>query len=125
MPHYPPDAKFLHLCDSLGLYVLDELAGWQKAYSTKAARPLVREMVRKDVNHPSLIFWDNGNEGGTNQELDAEFGCYDLSQRPVIHPHHRPGNAASGIDCNYYENYHIAKQILADSLIYMPTKFLH
>ncbi len=125
MSHYPPDAEFLHLCDSLGLYVLDELAGWQKAYSTKAGRPLVREMVRKDVNHPSIIFWDNGNEGGTNKELDAEFRRYDLSNRPVIHPHHRPGNAHSGIDCNHYENYYSTKQILADSLIYMPTEFLH
>lgn len=125
MSHYPPDAQFLHLCDSLGLYVLDELAGWQKAYSTKAGRSLVREMVRKDVNHPSIIFWDNGNEGGTNKELDAEFAKYDLSNRPVIHPHHRPGNAHSGIDCNHYENYYSTKQILADSLIYMPTEFLH
>ena len=86
MSHYPPDARFLDLCDSLGLYVLDELAGWQKAYSTRAGRPLVREMVRRDANHPSIIFWDNGNEGGTNKELDAEFGKYDLSNRPVIHP---------------------------------------
>jgi hypothetical protein len=125
MSHYPPDAQFLHLCDSLGLYVLDELAGWQKAYSTKAGRPIVREMVRKDVNHPSIIFWDNGNEGGTNNELDVEFAKYDLSNRPVIHPHHRPGNAHSGIDCNHYENYYSTKQILADSLIYMPTEFLH
>ena len=125
MSHYPPDAEFLHLCDSLGLYVLDELAGWQKAYSTKAGRPIVREMVRKDVNHPSIIFWDNGNEGGTNKELDVEFGKYDLSNRPVIHPHHRPGNAASGIDCNHYENYYSTEKILADSLIYMPTEFLH
>ncbi|HET9502512.1 MAG TPA: glycoside hydrolase family 2 TIM barrel-domain containing protein [Hymenobacter sp.] len=125
MSHYPPDAEFLHLCDSLGLYVLDELAGWQKAYSTKAGQPLVREMVRKDVNHPSIIFWDNGNEGGTNKELDAEFGRYDLSKRPVIHPHHRPGNEANGIDCNHYENYYSTQKILADSLIYMPTEFLH
>jgi len=125
MSHYPPDAEFLHLCDSLGLYVLDELAGWQKAYSTKAGRPIVREMVRKDVNHPSIIFWDNGNEGGTNKELDVEFGKYDLSNRPVIHPHHRPGNEASGIDCNHYENYYSTEKILADSLIYMPTEFLH
>jgi beta-galactosidase/beta-glucuronidase len=28
--HYPPNKSFLKICDSLGLYVLDELAGWQK-----------------------------------------------------------------------------------------------
>ncbi|HPY52085.1 MAG TPA: glycoside hydrolase family 2 TIM barrel-domain containing protein, partial [Sedimentisphaerales bacterium] len=30
MSHYPPDTHFLEACDELGLYVLDELAGWQK-----------------------------------------------------------------------------------------------
>ncbi|MBC6698609.1 glycoside hydrolase family 2 protein [Hymenobacter puniceus] len=125
MAHYPPDAKFLDLCDSLGLYVLDELAGWQKAYSTAAGAKLVREMVQRDANHPSILFWSNGNEGGTNKELDDDFGRYDLSNRPVIHAHHRPGNAHNGIDGNHYENYYSTRQLLADSLIYMPTEFLH
>jgi len=123
--HYPPDKKFLQLCDSLGLYVLDELSGWQKSYSTIAGRPLVKEMIIRDLNHPSVIFWDNGNEGGTNKELDAVFYRWDFSQRPVIHPHHRPGNDFNGIDCNHYEDYYSTKKILADSLIYMPTEFLH
>jgi beta-galactosidase/beta-glucuronidase len=125
MSHYPPDKKFLEICDSLGLYVLDELAGWQKAYSTPAGKKLVKEMVLRDENHPSIIFWDNGNEGGTNKELDQEFVKYDFSKRPVIHPHHRPGNAFNGIDCNHYEDYYSTKSILNDSLIYMPTEFLH
>ncbi|MEO5682496.1 MAG: glycoside hydrolase family 2 TIM barrel-domain containing protein [Chitinophagaceae bacterium] len=123
--HYPPDKKFLQLCDSLGLYVLDELSGWQKWYSTIAGEPLVKEMVIRDLNHPSIIFWDNGNEGGTNKALDAAFYKWDFSQRPVIHPHHRPGNDFNGIDCNHYEDYYSTKKILADSLIYMPTEFLH
>ncbi|WP_426059808.1 glycoside hydrolase family 2 protein [Hymenobacter sp. B1770] len=125
MSHYPPDAKFLQLCDSLGLYVLDELAGWQTAYSTKAGEPLVREMVLKDQNHPSIIFWSNGNEGGTNKELDDDYGRYDFSNRPVIHAHHKPGNEHNGIDTNHYENFYSTQKILADSLIYMPTEFLH
>lgn len=123
--HYPPDVSFLNICDSLGIYVLDELAGWQKWYSTSAGQPLVREMVIRDVNHPSIIFWDNGNEGGTNKELDDDFYKWDFSNRPVIHPHHRPGNAHNGIDCNHYEDYYSTKKILDDSLIYMPTEFLH
>jgi len=123
--HYPPDKSFLNICDSLGLYVLDELAGWQKAYSTKAGTPLVREMVTRDVNHPSIIFWSNGNEGGHNFELDDDYGTYDLSKRPVIHAHHKPGNAFKGIDCNHYEDYYSSQSILADTNIYMPTEFLH
>ncbi|HEY6955498.1 MAG TPA: glycoside hydrolase family 2 TIM barrel-domain containing protein [Flavisolibacter sp.] len=123
--HYPPDVSFLNYCDSLGLYVLDELAGWQKFYSTTAGEPLVKEMVTRDLNHPSIIFWDNGNEGGTNKELDDDFDHWDFSKRTVIHPHHRPGNAFNGIDCNHYEDYYSTKNILDDSLIYMPTEYLH
>ncbi len=123
--HYPPDKSFLNICDSLGLYVLDELAGWQKAYSTEVGSRLVKEMVERDANHPSIIFWSNGNEGGHNKQLDGLFGLYDLSNRPVIHAHHKPGNAFNGIDCNHYEDYYSTQKILADTNIYMPTEFLH
>ncbi|MFL5739469.1 MAG: glycoside hydrolase family 2 TIM barrel-domain containing protein [Flavisolibacter sp.] len=123
--HYPPDQSFLRICDSLGLYVLDELAGWQKAYSTRAGTPLVKEMVTRDANHPSIIFWSNGNEGGHNRDLDDDYALYDLSNRPVIHAHHRPGNAFNGIDCNHYEDYYSTQNILKDTNIYMVTEFLH
>jgi hypothetical protein len=123
--HYPPDKYFLELCDSLGIYVLNELAGWQKFYSAKAGEPLVKELVLRDMNHPSIIFWDNGNEGGTNKELDDDFVKWDFQKRPVIHPHHRPGNQFNGIDCNHYEDYYSTEKILNDSLIYMPTEMLH
>ncbi|BBE20477.1 beta-galactosidase [Aquipluma nitroreducens] len=123
--HYPPDQSFLNYCDSLGLYVLDELAGWQNAYATAPGAKLVKELVIRDVNHPSIIFWVNGNEGGTNKELDDDFGFYDKSSRPVIHPHHKPGNDFNGIDCNHYENYYSSKRIFTEGKIYMPTEFLH
>jgi hypothetical protein len=123
--HYPPDAYFLDICDSLGIYVLDELAGWQRAYNTPVGKKLVKETVLRDVNHPSVIFWSNGNEGGTNKELDKEFLIYDPSKRDVIHAHHRPGNDFNGIDCNHYEPYASVQKILQDSLIYMSTEFLH
>lgn len=123
--HYPPDKSFLELCDSLGLYVLDELAGWQNAYDTTVGEKLVKELVERDVNHPSIVLWSNGNEGGTNKELDDDFLLYDPSQRPVIHAHHKPGNDFNGVETNHYEKYYSTKSILEDSLIYMPTEFLH
>lgn len=123
--HYPPDVEFLDICDSLGIYVLDEIAGWQRWYDTPVGKKIVRETVTRDVNHPSVLFWDNGNEGGTNKELDKEFLIYDPQKRDVIHPHHRPGNHFNGIDCNHYENYASVQNILKDSLIYMTTEFLH
>jgi beta-galactosidase/beta-glucuronidase len=86
MSHYPPDAEFLDLCDELGLYVLNELAGWHNSYDTTIGTKLVEEMVTRDVNHPSILFWDNGNEGGSNPELDRVFHEFDPQRRRVLHP---------------------------------------
>jgi hypothetical protein len=47
MSHYPPDQHFLDVCDSLGLFVLDELTGWQNQYDTAVGKKLVKEMVRR------------------------------------------------------------------------------
>ncbi|MDQ1296686.1 MAG: hypothetical protein QG611_664, partial [Bacteroidota bacterium] len=41
MSHYPPDNYFLDVCDSLGMFVLDEIAGLQKYYDTPTAKRLV------------------------------------------------------------------------------------
>ena len=71
--HYPPDTHFLEACDSLGIFVIDELAGWQNSYDTTVGKKLVKEMVQRDVNHPSIIIWSNGNEGGWNENLDNDF----------------------------------------------------
>ncbi|HEY7816062.1 MAG TPA: glycoside hydrolase family 2 TIM barrel-domain containing protein, partial [Nakamurella sp.] len=83
--HYPPDTRFLDLCDTYGLWVVDEcdlethgfaLAGWRNnpsddpawlpAYLDRAER-----MVARDKNHPSVIAWSLGNESGTGQNLAA------------------------------------------------------
>lgn len=86
MTHYPPDESFLDLCDELGLYVIDELAGWQKSYDADIGARLVGEMIVRDVNHPSILFWDNGNEGGWNEAIDGEFAKWDPQGRNVLHP---------------------------------------
>jgi hypothetical protein len=120
--HYPPDTHFLKACDELGLYVLDELAGWQKpSYDTTVGKKLVKEMVTRDANHPCILFWDNANEGGWNKELDDEFAKYDLQQRAVLHP----WDLHSHIDTGHYRDYAEVRKKLGGSNIYMPTEFLH
>ena len=101
MSHYPPDPAFLEAADELGLYVLDELAGWQGFYDTPTGARLIGQMVRRDVNHPSILFWDNGNEGGWNTDNDGEFARWDPQRRPVLHPWAIHG----GINTDHYENY--------------------
>ena len=98
MSHYPPDRHFLETCDELGLYVIDELTGWQAKYDTEVGAPLVKELVRRDVNHPSVVFWANGNEGGFNFDLDDDYAPEDPQGRTVIHP----WDAFNGIDTLHY-----------------------
>jgi hypothetical protein len=121
MSHYPPDPAFLEAADELGLYVLDELAGWQGHYDTPTGARLIGEMVRRDVNHPSIVFWDNGNEGGWNTDNDGEFARWDPQGRPVLHP----WAIHDGINTDHYENYASTVHLSAGPEIFMPTEFLH
>lgn len=122
MSHYPPDTHFLEICDSLGLFVLDELTGWHDAYDTQVGSQLVKEMVIRDVNHPSIVLWDNGNEGGHNFDLDPLFAQYDIQQRRVLHP----WNEFNGFATQHYRAYDYgAGTFWHGHLITMPTEFLH
>ena len=73
LSHYPNCPRWYELCDSIGLYVMDEadaethgLRGtltstpdWADAFLDRAVR-----MAERDKNHPSIIFWSLGNESG-------------------------------------------------------------
>lgn len=119
--HYPPDIDFLDACDELGLYVINELSGWHGKHDTGVGRKLVEEMVTRDVNHPSIIFWANGNEGGYNVELDGEYHKWDPQKRPVIHPQQQH----SGIESMHYRSYGQFQEYLRGEHLYMSTEFLH
>lgn len=122
MSHYPPDQYFLDVCDSLGLFVLDELAGWQKYYDTPTAHRLVEQMVERDVNHPSIVLWDNGNEGGFNKEVRGDYALYDPQKRTVI----EPWSIVNGTNTKHYPGYNYVENALKNGKeIFFPTEFLH
>ncbi len=123
MSHYPPEKHFLEVCDSLGLFVIDELTGWQEpAYDETVGRKLLTEMIARDVNHPSIILWSNGNEGGWNDALNEDFSKLDIQKRTVIHPWQTYGktNTKHYISYNY-----LGLDGYAKRSIYLPTEFLH
>lgn len=83
--HYPNDPRWYDLADEYGLYVMDEAnieshAYMEMGWSSDAARERwqlgydpaweaahiarVANMVERDKNHPSIIFWSLGNEAG-------------------------------------------------------------
>lgn len=122
MSHYPPDQYFLDVCDSLGLFVVNELAGWQKRYDTPSARRLVKSMISRDVNHPSIVIWANGNEGGFNTEVRADYAEHDPQKRHVI----EPWSKLDGVDTKHYPKYDYSEKALTQGdMVYMPTEFLH
>lgn len=69
--HNPPSKTLLNLCDEMGLLVIDEAFdcwrkakvenGYNKFYDEWSERDL-RDMIRRDRNHPSIIMWSIGNE---------------------------------------------------------------
>src|SRR5581483_12138900 len=103
------------------VYVLDELGGWHGHYDTDVGHKLIEEMVTRDVNHPSILFWDNGNEGGWNTNLDNDFAQWDPQHRHVLHPWATFDN----INAAHYRTYKQTQSICADKTVYLPTEFLH
>ncbi len=122
MSHYPPDIDFLDACDSLGVMVLDELTGWHHFYDDSTGHRLVKEMAVRDVNHPSVVIWDNGNEGGFNRNLDTDFDLYDPQKRIVIHPWEK----FNGTNTKHYPDYnYLVNTSLYGNEVFFPTEFLH
>jgi beta-galactosidase len=60
--HYPQDPAFMDACDALGLFVIENIPGWQfwnedpvfvnRVYSD------IEQMVRRDRSRPSVIMWE-------------------------------------------------------------------
>jgi len=89
--HYPNDPRWYDLADEYGLYVMDEAnveshaymeMGWKGEKERKlyqigydpawdaAHVSRVTNMIERDKNHPSIIFWSLGNEAGVGPAFE-------------------------------------------------------
>ena len=83
--HYPDREYLYEICDRWGIYVMDEAnhethgygyanremgedLAWQKAHVDRA-----ESLVKRDFNHPSVILWSLGNEGGVGPNIEAMY----------------------------------------------------
>ena len=103
--HYPNVSRWYELCDSLGLYVMDEadieehgLRGtlastpdWYAAFMDRAVR-----MAERDKNYPSIVMWSMGNESGYGPNFAAITAW--LHDFDPTRPVHYEG--AQGVDGN-------------------------
>ncbi|MBR4594262.1 MAG: beta-galactosidase [Bacteroidaceae bacterium] len=79
--HYPDSPLLYELCDRYGIYVMDEAnqeshgfglrnrqmgndPQWMKSHVDRA-----ESLVKRDINHPSILFWSLGNEGGAGMNM--------------------------------------------------------
>ncbi|MFP4261161.1 MAG: glycoside hydrolase family 2 TIM barrel-domain containing protein [Opitutales bacterium] len=120
--HLPPSKAFMEACDRLGLLFIIELSTWKyPAIDSPVARELAYRLVTHYHNHPSLIMWANGNEGGFNRDIDPIFGMFDLQNRPVIHP----WAVFNGLNALHYPSYAQLEAALRQPWLVLPTEFLH
>ena len=65
--HYPHDEDLLEIADKFGLLILEEIpVYWNCNFKSnevfKVAARMLRELIKRDINHPSVIWWSVGNE---------------------------------------------------------------
>ena len=83
--HYPDREYLYELCDRWGIYVMDEAnqethgygyanhvmgedPAWKDAHVDRA-----ESLVKRDYNHPCVILWSLGNEGGVGPNIQAMY----------------------------------------------------
>ncbi|MFS8097115.1 DUF4981 domain-containing protein [Lentzea alba] len=111
--HYPPDPRFLALCDEYGLWVIDECdlethgfgeLDWAGNPSddprwAESCVDRMRRMVERDKNHPSVLLWSLGNESHTGRNL-AAMASWARDRDPS-----RPVHYEGDFDCEYVDVY--------------------
>ena len=93
--HYPPTEQFLDACDRHGIYVEEETAVcWSAGEGGTSSDPAFRsrflsqfqEMIVRDRNHASVLFWSLGNEShwGENFIAEQQLAAESDPSRPTI-----------------------------------------
>lgn len=121
--HYPNRPEWYSLCDEYGLYVMDEAnveshGLWRDGYYVgerdeweKAVVERNVNMVLRDRNHPSIVWWSMGNESGWGRNFDTAYEAIkaiDPQQRPVHYesknPVYAPVNSRYDIISDMYSS---------------------
>jgi beta-galactosidase len=81
--HYPQAPCIYDFCDRNGIIVIEELPNDKRQeFSNEVQVQQLREMIRRDRNHPSVFFWSMGNE--TDHAADSKYAIEEDTTR-LIH----------------------------------------
>jgi len=95
LSHYPQHPAFLDACDELGICVYEEIASWQFIGGPKFhdnAVAMMRAMIRRDANQPSIILWGLFNEGRSRELFQRlhDAAHEEDPSRPTIYAENNP-----------------------------------
>jgi beta-glucuronidase len=76
--HYSHDEDLLDIADKLGLLILEEIPVYQHCdfknpITYNIAENMLKELIKRDINHPSVIWWSVGNEVPLHRKSCAKF----------------------------------------------------
>jgi beta-glucuronidase len=76
--HYPHDESLIEIADKLGILILEEIpvyrdCSYKNRETFKLAARMMRELIMRDYNHPSVIWWSVGNEIPTHKRVCSQF----------------------------------------------------
>jgi beta-glucuronidase len=65
--HYSHDEDLIEIADKLGILILEEIpVYWSCDFKSnetfKVAAKQMRNLIKRDINHPSVVWWSAGNE---------------------------------------------------------------
>lgn len=90
--HYPNDRRVYDLADKLGIIIDEEAPNIKNQdFSEEVQQLQLTEMIRRDRNHPSIIFWSMGNE--TDKAVDSRFAAAEDTTR-ILTARRVSGNSA-------------------------------
>lgn len=124
--HYPQDDYWYYLCDLNGIGLMDEAnvethgMGYGRGSSSHDLRFTLAtvwrnmNMVERNKNHPSILFWSHGNESGPGENFKAADDA--VHARDWSRPTHYEGDwSASDIDSNMYPSVGHVQRRAADT----------
>jgi beta-galactosidase len=78
--HYPNDKYVYELTDKFGIVIDEESPSIKNQdFSPEVQKQQMTEMIRRDRNHPSIMFWSMGNE--TNHAVDSKYAVAEDTTR--------------------------------------------
>lgn len=135
--HYPHDPAFVDACDQLGMTFWSEIPFWgiggfnkvedggkwnpsaypgkpedQAAFEENVTQQL-KEMIRINRNHPSVVIWSIGNEFGySNPDLMPKIKAFAARLREVVHAEDPTRPCGQGIGFGNWPQLNSATEVI-------------